>query len=454
MASVSAASVGAGFTPEQEKILSKLLWRIVPFLLLCYVVAYLDRVNVGIASLTMNRDLGISPYEFGWSAGLFFFGYFLAEVPSNLALQAIGARKWIARILITWGLISAATAFVVGPVSFGVMRFLLGLGEAGFTPGVFLYFTYWFPARVRGTATAAFLLGIPIANIVGAPISSSLLTLDGLGGLHGWQWLLILEGLPATLLGFVCFFTLTDKPEQAKWLSPGERSWLAEVLAAERQAIAARHSSRLKDAFVNWRVLVCAAVNFCAIIGSVGLGLWMPQIIKGLGFSVVAVGFIAAIPYICGAVTMMLWARLSDRGGERSWFVASALLVGAASLIVCGYATSSALISIVALCGAVIGIMCYQSTFWPIPSSFLTGSAAAGGLAMIVSIGNLGGFVGPYLIGMIRQSTDSFSWALISVAAFLTLAAILIRVVGASLQRPGGATDRHTSPIASLSKGI
>jgi D-galactonate transporter len=454
MASVSAASVGAGFTPEQEKILSKLLWRIVPFLLLCYIVAYLDRVNVGIASLTMNRDLGISHYEFGWSAGLFFFGYFLAEVPSNLALQAIGARKWIARILITWGLISAATAFVVGPVSFGVMRFLLGLGEAGFTPGVFLYFTYWFPARVRGTATAAFLLGIPIANIVGAPISSSLLTLDGLAGLHGWQWLLILEGLPATLLGFVCFFTLTDKPEQAKWLSPEERSWLAEVLAAERQAIAAKHLSRLKDAFVNWRVLVCAAVNFCAIIGSVGLGLWMPQIIKGLGFSVVAVGFIAANPYICGAVTMMLWARLSDRGGERSWFVASALLVGAASLIVCGYATSSALISIVALCGAVIGIMCYQSTFWPIPSSFLTGSAAAGGLAMIVSIGNLGGFVGPYLIGMIRQSTDSFSWALISVAAFLTLAAILIRVVGASLQRPGGATDRHTSPIASLSKGI
>jgi ACS family tartrate transporter-like MFS transporter len=332
MASVTAASADAGFTPEQEKILSKVLWRIVPFLLLCYIVAYLDRVNVGIASLTMNRDLGISPYEFGWSAGLFFFGYFLAEVPSNLALQAIGARKWIARILITWGLISAATAFVIGPVSFGVMRFLLGLGEAGFTPGVFLYFTYWFPARARGTATAAFLLGIPIANIIGAPISSSLLTIDGVAGLHGWQWLLILEGLPATILGFVCFFTLTDKPEHAKWLSPDERSWLAEVLAAERQAIAAKHSSRLRDAFLNWRVLVCAAVNFCAIIGSVGLGLWMPQIIKGLGFGVVAVGFIAAVPYICGAITMMLWARLSDKGGERSWFVASALLLGAGGI--------------------------------------------------------------------------------------------------------------------------
>jgi len=447
-------SVGAGFTAEQERILSKVLWRIVPFLLLCYIVAYLDRVNVGVASLTMNHDIGISPAEFGWSAGLFFFGYFLAEVPSNLALQAIGARKWIARILITWGLISAATAFVVGPVSFGVMRFLLGLGEAGFTPGVFLYFTYWFPARIRGTATAAFLLGIPIANIVGAPISSSLLTMDGLGGLHGWQWLLILEGLPATLLGFVCWFTLTDKPEDAKWLSPAERRWLAEVLAAERQAIAARHSSRLKDAFTNWRVLVCAAVNFCAIIGSVGLGLWMPQIIKGLGFGVMAVGFVAAIPYICGAVAMMLWARLSDRGGERSRFVASGLLVGALSLIVCAYAASSTLLTIVALCGAVIGIMCYQSTFWPIPSSFLTGSAAAGGLAMIVSIGNLGGFAGPYLIGVIRQSTDSFSWALISVAAFLALAAILIRMVGVSLQRQVAPADSAAGPIASLSKGI
>ena len=240
----------------------------------------------------------------------------------------------------------------------------------------------------------------------------------------------------------MCLFTLTDKPEQAKWLSPEERRWLVEVLAAERQQIAAKHASRLKDAFTNWRVLVCAAVNFCAIIGSVGLGLWMPQILKGFGFGVVAVGFLAAIPYVCGAIAMMLWARLSDKGGERSWFVASALLLGAVSLVACSYATSSALTSVVALCGAVVGIMCYQSTFWPIPSSFLTGSAAAGGLAMIVSIGNLGGFVGPYLIGVIKQSTDSFSWALISVAAFLILAAILIRVVGVSLQRQAGAARR------------
>jgi D-galactonate transporter len=436
MATSPAAAVGSDFTPEQQRILSKVLWRIVPFLLLCYIFAYLDRVNVGIAGLTMNRDLGISPSEFGWSAGLFFFGYFLAEVPSNLALQAFGARKWIARILITWGLLSAATAFAVGPVSFGVLRFLLGIGEAGFTPGVFLYFTYWFPAQARGKATASFLLGIPIANIIGAPLSSSLLALDGVAGLAGWQWLLIIEGLPATILGFVCLFVLTDKPEQAKWLTPEERKWLTEVLARERQAIAAKHSSTLKDAFTNWRVLMCAAVNFCAIIGSVGLGLWMPQILKGFGFSVVTVGFLAAIPYICGAVAMLLWARLSDESGERSWFVACGLILGAIALVVCGFSTSSALIFILALCGAVVGIMCYQSTFWPIPSSFLTGSAAAGGLALIVSIGNLGGFVGPFLIGTIREATGSFSWALISVGAVLTLGAILIRIVGISLRQP------------------
>jgi MFS transporter, ACS family, tartrate transporter len=431
-----ATSAAAELTPEEEnRILTKVLWKVVPFLLVCYIVAYLDRVNVGIASLTMNKDLGLSPSEFGWSAGIFFFGYFLAEVPSNLILQKVGARKWIARILITWGLLSAGTAFVTGPTSFGVMRFLLGLGEAGFTPGVFLYFTFWFPARFRGKATAAFLLGIPIANIIGAPLSSSLLALDGLAGLRGWQWLLIIEGIPATILGFVCLFTMTDKPEQAKWLSSEERNWLSSVLAAERQDIEANHTSTLLGAFTNWRVLVCAAVNFCAIIGSVGIGLWMPQILKGFGFGNVQVGFIAAIPYICGALGMMLWARLSDRAEERSWYVSLALLFGAVALACCSFSGFSAPLTVMALCAAVVGIMSYQSTFWPIPSSFLTGRAAAGGLALIVSIGNLGGFVGPYLIGEIKELTGSFAWALMAVAGCLLVGAIFIRIVGLSVYR-------------------
>ena len=438
-----AAADAAVFSEEHERTLSKVLWCVVPFLFVSYVIAYLDRVNVGVAGLMMNRDLGLSASEFGWSAGLFFFGYFLAEIPSNLILQKVGARRWIARILITWGLLSAGTAFVTGPVSFGIMRFLLGLGEAGFTPGVFLYFTLWFPSHYRGKATAAFLLGIPIANIIGNPISSSLLSLDGFAGLAGWQWLLIIEGLPATLLGFACLFLLIDTPEKAPWLSPEEKTWLTGVLAAERRDIEQHHSSTLLGALTNWRVLTCAAINFCAIVGSVGIGLWMPQIVKGLGFGVVQVGFIVAIPYICGAVAMMIWARLSDRAAERTWFVASALLFGAAALLVSAFATGSAAISIIALAGAVTGIMCYQSTFWPVPSSFLTGQAAAGGIALIVSIGNLGGFVGPYLIGAIRQATESFAGALLAVAGFLLLGAILIRFVGIAMQR-----ERAAWPIS------
>ena len=429
------ATANSDLTPDEERILRKVLWKIVPFLLFCYIIAYLDRVNVGIASLTMNKDLGLSPSQFGWSAGLFFFGYFLAEIPSNLILQKVGARRWIARILITWGLLSAGTAFVTGPTSFGVMRFLLGIGEAGFTPGVFLYFTYWFPSRFRGKATAAFLIGIPIANIIGAPLSSSLLALDGIAGLKGWQWLLIVEGIPATIMGFVCLYVMTDKPEQAKWLTAEERNWLSGVLAKERQDIEANHLSTLSGIFTDWRVLTCAAVNFCAIIGSVGIGLWMPQILKVFGFGNVQVGFVAAIPYICGAIAMLIWARLSDRAADRSWYVASALLFGSVSLAVCSYAQSSALLSIVALCGAVVGIMCYQATFWPVPSSFLTGRAAAGGLALIVSIGNLGGFVGPYVIGEIREATGSFAWALMAVAGCLLVGGILIRYVGLSVYR-------------------
>ena len=426
-----------------------------PFLLLCYIIAYLDRVNVGVAGLTMNRDLGLSPAQFGWSAGLFFFGYFLAEVPSNLALQAVGARKWIARILITWGLLSAGTAFVVGPVSFGVMRFLLGLGEAGFTPGVFLYFTYWFPARARGRATAAFLLGIPIANIIGAPLSSSLLTLEGAAGLHGWQWLLILEGIPATILGFVCLFTLTDKPEQAKWLSPAERAWLGEVLGG--RAAADRGQACLH---AEGRVHQLA-----------GPGLRRRQFLRHhrLGRP----GLVdAADPERLRLRRRHRRLPRRDplhlrRGrhdavgapvgrGRRAELVRGRRAAARRGRAGRSAATrpSSALVSIIALCGAVVGIMCYQSTFWPIPSSFLTGSAAAGGLALIVSIGNLGGFVGPFLIGAIREATGSFSWALIAVAGFLILGAVLIRVVGISLQR-GRLAQGHNRPrvTANLSNG-
>jgi D-galactonate transporter len=414
---------------DEEKTLAKVIRRIIPFLFICYVISYLDRVNVGFAAITMNRDLGLSPTAYGIGAGLFFVGYFIAEIPSNLIMLKVGARIWIARIMITWGLISALTAFVGGPIEFALARFLLGLGEAGFVPGVFLYLTSWFPAAARARATSLFLLGIPVANIVGSPISGGLLTLDGFGGFKGWQWLLILEGFPATILGIICLFVLTDRPEQARWLTGPEQAWLTGRLAAERAAIEKKHHFTLGQALRNWRVLTLAGVNFCSIIGSLGVGLWLPQIVKSLGLSTLEVGFIAAIPYVCGAIGMVLWARMSDRGGDRTIYPAIALLVGAMGLAA-STAFSSAVLTIAALSIAVAGINSYTATFWAVPGSFLTGRAAAGGIAMIVSIGNLGGFVGPFMIGQIKDLTQNFTAPLLAVALFLLLGAAIMVVFG------------------------
>jgi MFS transporter, ACS family, tartrate transporter len=414
---------------DEEKTLSKVIRRLIPFLFACYVVSYLDRVNVGFAALQMNKDIGLSPTAFGIGAGLFFFGYFIAEIPSNLVMLKVGARLWIARIMITWGLVSAATAFVNGPVQFAIARFLLGLGEAGFVPGVFLYLTSWFPAAARARATSLFLLGIPIANIIGSPISGALLTLHGVGGLQGWQWLLIMEGLPATLLGVVCLLVLTDRPEQAKWLTSAEKCWLTARLSAERAAIEKKHHYTLGQALRNWRVLTLAAINFCAIIGSLGVGLWLPQIMKGLGRDTLEVGFIAAIPYLCGAIAMVLWARISDRGRDRTLYPAVALFIGAVGLAASTVAASTTL-TIVALCVAVVGINSFVATFWAVPGSFLTGVAAAGGLALIVSVGNLGGFVGPVMIGHIRDVTQNFTAPLLAVAGFLLLGSIVMVAFG------------------------
>jgi hypothetical protein len=260
-----------------ERTLAKAFRRILPFIFICYVISYLDRTNVGFSALTMNKDLGLTAEQFGFGAGLFFVGYFLFEIPSNLIMQKVGARVWIARIMITWGLFSMATAFVVGPKSFAAARFLLGLAEAGFTPGIYLYFTHWFPGKWRAKVTAAFLVGIPVANMIGSPVSGALLELGGLHGLRSWQWLLLIEGVPAVILGIACLFVLADRPEKAKWLSDEEKSSLAKRLALEQGDIGARHGSNLRDAMTNWRVFVLAFINFCGIVGSLGVGLWMPQ---------------------------------------------------------------------------------------------------------------------------------------------------------------------------------
>ncbi|MDP4023574.1 MFS transporter [Methylobacterium sp. NEAU 140] len=418
---------------DETALFRKMMRRILPFLFVCYVVSYLDRVNVGFAALTMNKDIGLTATSFGIGAGLFFFGYFIAEIPSNLIMMRVGARIWIARIMISWGLVSAATAFVTGPVQFGIARFLLGLGEAGFVPGVFLYLSLWFPAAVRARATAMFLLGIPVANIVGSPLSGALVQLEGFG-LKGWQWLLILEAAPAVLLGIACLFVLTDKPEKARWLTAPERDFLVDRLAAEKSAIEKKHNLTLGQALRNWRVLTLAIINFCAIVGSLGIGLWLPQIIKQLGLDTASVGLVTAIPYVCGAVAMVAWGRMSDRGRDRTIYPAIALFVGAAALLASAF-TPTPTLTIAALCVAVAGINAFVATFWAVPSGFLTGRAAAGGIAMIVSIGNLGGFAGPYLIGLVRDLSGGFTAPLLLVAGFLLVGASLMVVFGQRVRR-------------------
>ncbi|CAJ0854808.1 Putative tartrate transporter [Ralstonia sp. LMG 32965] len=412
-----------------ERTLAKAFRRILPFIFACYVISYLDRTNVGFAALTMNKDIGLTAEQFGFGAGLFFIGYFLFEIPSNLIMQKVGARIWIARIMITWGIFSMATAFVVGPKSFAAARFLLGLAEAGFTPGIYLYFTHWFPGKWRAKVTAAFLVGIPVANMIGSPISGALLELGGLHGLRSWQWLLLIEGLPAVLLGIACLFVLADRPEKATWLTEDEKDVLARRLAMEQRDIASKHGATLRDAMTNWRVFVLAFINFCGIVGSIGVGLWMPQIIKQFGVEHTVVGWLTAIPYALGAVVMLWWARTANRAQNRVPYVAAALVVAAVAL-----AASTALdapaLKLAALCVTVSGILAFQATFWAIPSTFLTGRAAAGGLALIVSVGNLGGFVGPSMVGAIKQYSQGFTAPLLAVSAVLIIGALSIAWLG------------------------
>lgn len=414
---------------EGERLMRRILWRLVPFIFVCYVISYLDRTNVGFAAISMNQDLGLTATMFGWAAGLFFFGYFIFEIPSNLLMQRFGARVWIARIMITWGLISMATAFATGPVSFSIARFLLGLAEAGFTPGVYLYFTYWFPGKWRAKATAAFLLGIPVANIVGSPLSGWLMEQHGVWGLKNWQLLLVTESLPAVLLGIACLFVLVDMPAKAKWLSAREKAWLNQRLHDEQQAIGASHGNTLRAALTNPKVFTLAAINFCCIVGSIGIGMWLPQIIKGLGIGSGAVGFIVALPYLLGAIAMTVWARLANRSRQRLPYVAGALAMAAVALVGAAL-TEHPVLKIASLCIAVASILSFQATFWAIPSTILTGRAAAGGLAMIVSIGNLGGFTGPFLIGLIKDATHSFSLPFFAVASILLIGTCLMLWLG------------------------
>ena len=407
--------------PAQEAVLKKIAWRIVPLLTLAYVVNYLDRTNIGFAALTMNKDLGFTATEFGIGAGVLFIGYTVFEVPSNLALYRFGARRWIARIMITWGIVSALTALVVGVKSYYLARFALGVAEAGFFPGVAYYFAAWFPTQYRTRMLAWFLVAIPLSSVVGGPISGLLLELDGMLCLKGWQWLFIIEGIPAVILGVVVLRVLADRPANATWLSGKERDILKGMLDAERRE---RPKSSVLTAVSDPRVVLLAVVQFGFTLGSYGVGIFLPQIIKTSDLSNMVVSFLAAVPYVFASIGMIWWAWRVDRTGKKIGNLTIACGVAALGLAA-SVLSGNLVVALGALTVALVGITSARAIFWPIPTRFLSGVGAAAGLAFNNSIGTIGGFAGPYLMGVMRDFTGSFTAGLLAMAGILLLTTLL-----------------------------
>ncbi|MFL5285082.1 MAG: MFS transporter [Rhodopila sp.] len=409
----------------EKSAIRKVYWRLLPIAVITYFLCYVDRINVGFAALTMRGDLGMSATDFGFAAGAFYWGYFLFEVPSNIILEKVGARLWIARIMISWGLLSGATALAVGPNSFAVIRFLLGLAEAGFFPGIVLYFTYWFPNYHHARIVSGFLMGLPIAVAAGAPISTSLLGLDGMLGLHGWQHMYLWEAIPTVLIGFVVLFVLTDKPEQAKFLTAEERTWLSQTIAAERRAKEAVQTMSLWQAMVDPRVLLLS-LNYLGIVtASLGMLIFIPQIIKSLGAtSNMTVGWLTMVPYLCAAVALFGWGWVSDRMNERRWNLFWACVVSTAGLVMAGM-TMGTWWALVGMSIAACGFYGSKGPFWAMPPMFLTGPAAAAAIAWINSLGNLGGFFGPWYVGFAKDATGSFAGGLYGLAVFGIVAAVI-----------------------------
>jgi ACS family tartrate transporter-like MFS transporter len=404
-----------------ERILRRNAWRLLPLLTVAYVINYLDRTNVSFAALTMNKDLGLTATQYGRGAGIFFLAYCLFELPSNLALYRFGARLWIARIMITWGLLSVAMAFIGGVWSFYIMRFLLGAAEAGFFPGIAFYLSAWFPAQWRARILAGFLVGIPFSTVIGAPISGLLLELNGLWGLHGWQWLFILEGLPAVIFGVVVARVLADRPEDASWLSPEERTALTTLLAAEsRERVRSSTWAAIKDA----RVLICGAIQFGFTLGSYGILFWLPQIIKSGGVSNLMVSLLTAIPYLFATAAMIWWALLVDKSGKKINNLTLACGLGAAGLVI-SVLSGSLAVGLVGMTIGLIGITSARAIFWSIPTRFMTGLGAASGLAFINTIGVMGGYFGPELMGTLKDTTGGYIAGLLAMAAILGMSTLL-----------------------------
>ncbi|HEX3673210.1 MAG TPA: MFS transporter [Rhizomicrobium sp.] len=412
---------------DESKVFAKAAWRLIPFMGLLYVVNYLDRVNVGFAALAMNRDLGLSAGAYGFGAGIFFLGYFLCEVPSNAMLVRVGAKRWIFRIMLSWGAVSMAMALVRTPGAFYTLRFLQGVTEAGFFPGMILYLTFWFPAATRARFNAMFLASILVANIVGSPLSGAILGMNGVAGLHGWQWLFLIEGAPAVLLSFSVLAFLPDGPQDARWLSRAEKTCIADALSAESLP-----REDLWVALKDVRIWVLGLADIGIITTHYGIGLWLPQVVKATGLSALATGFVVAIPYVVALGVMLAWAQSSDSRHERTVHVVAPALLASASLLAAAFFGGETF-TIVALGLALICTYAALVVFWTLPMSILGGSAAAGAIALVNAVGNLGGFLGPSLMGWLKDRTGNYS----SGMAVLALGLILTAAVVTAFSRAG-----------------
>ncbi|MGZ3580661.1 MAG: MFS transporter [Syntrophales bacterium] len=425
MGVAGSGSMAQSISRIEASAYSKVNWRLMPYLFACYIFCFLDRVNVGFAKLQMQQQLGFSDTVYGLAAGIFFIGYFIFEIPSNLLLEKVGPRRWIGRIMITWGLVSALTMFANSANTFYICRFVLGVMEAGFFPGIILYFTYWYPAKRRAHTTALFLTAIPVSGVIGGPVSGWILeTFSGSHALAGWQWLFLLEGIPSLLLGIVTLWYLDDGIDAAKWLTPDEKQVLKEHIAAEKQE-KTRHS--LRDGLLDWRVWLFGFVYFCFVVGLYGISFWLPQMIKSTGVqNAFYIGLLTAIPNAVAIIGMLWIGRSSDKTLERRWHTLICAIVAGLGLGFSAAFGSTTMIAVVAVTVGLVGIMACLSIFWSVPTALLAGTAAAGGIALINSMGNLSGFVAPYMLGYIKDMTKSLSLGLYGLAAFVIIGGIMV----------------------------
>ncbi len=427
-----AISNTAAVSAAEDATYLKVTWRLIPFLLVCYIIAYLDRVNVGFAKLQMQNALGFSDVVYGLGAGMFFIGYFIFEVPSNIILHRVGARRWIARIMVTWGLISGSMMFVQTEMQFYVMRFLLGVAEAGFFPGIILYLTYWYPAQRRGRIISLFMTGIPLAGVIGGPLSGWIMkSWDQVGGYQGWQWMFLLEALPAVFVGFMVYWYLDDRITDAKWLSESERQMLAQHIDEEDQS---KEHMPVSAVFKNKRVWVMSAIYFSLAMSLYGVSFWLPTIINGMGVKDnFSIGLLSAVPWLAGVFSMLWFGRSADKHKERRWHVVIPMLMAATGLVLSVLLASNVYLSFAALILACMGIVSGIPLFWSLPTSFLAGAGAAAGIAAINSIANLAGFVAPYVVGWLKQVTQSTDSGMYLLAVVLLIGAAITLTIPSKL---------------------